>query len=375
MILFLIPYVPIPRMVKRIETAACIEDTIVIFWDRGADVVDNLKLPKAIKKYCISEKANEGNPLRRIGATLRFYKKAWGILGEQKPNCIHVTKTDMLLLVWLYYNITHKKDIKVIFEVSDIHSMAMNNSKAPIDVIIKSLLRLTEYVACKVVDSLIVTSPFFWSEYYYKWISEDKVLFIPNTPEEHVFNTYHKKQGGRFRLGFIGKVRYEKQLKMMIDAANKADIDVLIAGNGICLDKIADYCSNMKNVNIYGAYDYKNEIANLYSSIDCVFSMYDTEIQNVKIALPNRLYEAALCELPIIVSAGTELAKIVETEGIGVAVRDGDLIQLTEALIKLKEDYHYRSVLSVNSKRFYEQWRYEKINGRLISLYKQFTKI
>ena len=117
----------------------------------------------------------------------------------------------------------------------------MNNSKAPIDVIIKSLLRLTEYVACKVVDSLIVTSPFFWSEYYYKWISEDKVLFIPNTPEEHVFNTYHKKQGGRFRLGFIGKVRYEKQLKMMIDAANKADIDVLIAGNGICLDKIADY--------------------------------------------------------------------------------------------------------------------------------------
>ena len=90
----------------------------------------------------------------------------------------------------------------------------------------------------------------------------------------------------------------------------------------------------------------------------------------MKIALPNRLY---VFRSPIIVSAGTELAKIVETEGIGVAW-DGDLIQLTEALIKLKEDYHYRSVLSVNSKDFMSNGDM-KINGRLISLYKQFTKI
>lgn len=369
MILFLVPYVPIPRIMKRITTASDLGNCTVVYWDRGTDVADNLKFPSNMNVHHIDEKANEGNPLKRISATLKFCKKAYKILKKEKPSCIHVTKTDMLFLVWLYSKI-QKVNPKVIYEISDIHKMALNESTKISDIAIKSILAFIESIGCKIVDHLIVTSESFWTKYYYKWISKEKVIFIPNTPQESVFSSYKKKDNGKYCIGFIGKIRYIKQLKMLIDAARKAKVNVLIAGNGVDLNKIEKYCDGMKNVNIYGAYDYKTEIARLYEKVDCIFSMYDTEIKNVQIALPNRLYEAAFCQLPLIVSKGTELANIVESEGIGISVADGDSEALTNTLIKLKNDNRYNEEFIKNCKNFSEKWKYERANEVLIKTYK-----
>jgi succinoglycan biosynthesis protein ExoL len=366
-IVFLVPYVPIPRMIKRINTANSVDNTSVIFWDRGTDEVANLKLPLEVKAHRINVKANEGRPLRRLGATFRFCRKAFSLLEKEKPSCIHVTKTDMLLLVWLYC-ITKRTNPSVIYEVSDIHGMALNNSKSIPKVLIKKFLYVLEWIGMSVVDRLIVTSESFWRVYYKSMIPKESVLFLPNTPPETVFESYKAKEKGQFRIGFIGKVRYKKQIKLLIDAAERANIEVFIAGNGIDLDEITKYCIGKNNITIYGSYNYKDEIAKLYSSIDCVFSVYDTGIQNVQIALPNRLYEAARCGLPIIVSKGTELADIVENNGLGKAIKNDNIIDLIRA-IELLKDNVYRKQIESNCKNYYEKYRYEVTNVELYNTY------
>ncbi|MBN9655052.1 glycosyltransferase [Halobacillus sp. GSS1] len=367
-IVFLVPYVPIPRMVKRINTANSVENTSVIFWDRGTDKTSNLSMPTGVKKHQIIENANEGEPLKRVGATLRFCKKAFSLLKKEAPSCIHVTKTDMLLLVWLY-SLTKKKRPYIIYEVSDIHSLALNKSKSISGNLMKMFIYLLERIGMSIVDRLIVTSESFWKVYYQKMISKDSTVFLPNAPEEASFNGYKAKDKGRFCIGFIGKVRYKKQLKMLIDAADRADVDVLIAGNGIDLNEIKNYSAGMENVTIHGAYNYNKEIAQLYSNIDCVFSVYDTNIQNVRIALPNRLYEATLCELPLIVSKNTELADIVEDNGLGIAIKDDSIDELTEALLSLR-DNSYMATIKRNCKAFYNKNKYEATNERLYNIYK-----
>lgn len=369
-VVFIIPYVPIPRMIKRINTASSVDNTSVIFWDRGTDEVNNLNLPKGVRTHRINQNANEGKPLKRIGATFRFCKRAFSLLKKENPTCIHVTKTDMLLLAWAYC-ITKRKRPSIIYEVSDIHGMALNNSRSISKIIIKKILYFLERIGMSVVDRLIVTSESFWSVYYKNMIPKESVIFLPNTPRESVFKEFKFKQNERFRIGFIGKVRYKEQLKLLIDASEMADIDVLIAGNGIDLDEIIEYCKEKKNVYIHGSYNYEKEIAALYGEIDCVYSMYDTKVQNVQIALPNRLYEAALCGLPLIVSSGTDLARIVENEKLGIVVDDRDVNGLVEALLKLKDDVPYRGNIGENCKRFYRKWRYDVVNQQLIDVYKE----
>ncbi|WP_342600223.1 glycosyltransferase [Psychrobacillus sp. FSL H8-0483] len=372
-IVFIIPYVPIPRMVKRIKTSSSIDNTSVIFWDRGTDEITNLDLPSNAEIHHIKEKANEGQPLKRLGATFRFSRKAFSILKTENPTCIHVTKTDMLLLVWLFC-ITRKKRPSVIYEVSDIHVMAFNNSKSLFKKVIKLCLYILERIGMSVVDRLIITSESFWNAYYKRLIPKRNVLFLPNTPRESIFKSYKPKEGGRFRIGFIGKVRYKEQLKLLIDASERADIDILIAGNGVDLSEITDYCRGKQNIIIYGPYKYEEEIATLYSEVDCIYSMYDTKIQNVRIALPNRLYEAAICGLPLIVSKETELSNIVEKEVLGVSVADGNINELTNALLKLKNDFFLRREIKENCRSFYLKWKYDVVNQKLIDTFKELTK-
>ena len=66
--------------------------------------------------------------------------------------------------------------------------------------------------------------------------------------------------------------------------------------------------------------------------MDCVFAVYDADNPNVRIALPNKLYESILCELPIIVAKGTYLEELVKEWGVGVSVSHKDVNELAEAL-------------------------------------------
>ncbi|WP_373598216.1 glycosyltransferase [Paraclostridium bifermentans] len=365
-IVFLVPYVPIPRMIKRINTAYEIDETSVIYWNRGTEVMENMKLPQDVKKYEIYQKSNEGKPLKRVGATLKFCKEAFSILKKENPSCIHVTKTDMLFLVWIYCIIKKNKP-KVIYEVSDLHGFALNASKNPLKIILRNVLKIIEKIGCKVIDKLIVTSESFWSVYYKNWIKKEDVIFLPNTPQEEVFKEYKKKNDGKFTIGFIGKVRYKEQIKMMIDVANDCNINVFIAGNGVDLDEIKDYSQNMSNVEIYGAYNYSEEIAKLYGKVDCIYSVYDTNVSNVNIALPNRLYEAAICNIPIIAARGTKLGNIIKSENLGIVVEDSNMKELKEAIEILKNKSY------IDGEKFYNKWKYNVVNENLKKAYSSLS--
>ena len=66
-----------------------------------------------------------------------------------------------------------------------------------------------------------------------------------------------------------------------------------------------------------------------------LYAVYDASNPNVKIALPNKLYESVYCEIPIIVAKGTYLAEIVNQWGVGVSVSHNDPFDLEEQLKQL----------------------------------------
>ena len=72
-----------------------------------------------------------------------------------------------------------------------------------------------------------------------------------------------------------------------------------------------------------------------------IYSVYDADMTNVRVALPNKLYEAIYCERPIIVAKGTYLAELVERWGVGVAVDHREPKELTAVLQRMRDDAGY----------------------------------
>jgi len=340
--------------------------TELFFWDRMLDERCENTVPgeAVVKSY--KQPGNAGLPLKRIFPTIKFTVAAYREMKAVCPKVIHVTKTDLLFITHLYCLVRRTKPY-VIYEVSDLHDLMFNSSSRLDKRLLKWMLSFLEKLASKYVMKVVVTSPYFGTHYYNRFYTEEKILFIPNFQQLGVFNSFKRKTSGKYTIGFIGIVGYYKQLKMLVDIAEKLDVHVFIAGYGLARKRLIEYVADRSHVTFYGEYDYFEEIADLYSRVDCIFSQYNTLSDNVRIALPNRLYEAAFCGLPLIVSKGTALAQEVEQNKLGIAVEDGNADELTSAISMLaQQNIDYQE----NGSRYIEGLQYNKTCEVLKELYK-----
>lgn len=337
---FLLTHIPNPRMNKRIEIFKEIAETKVICTRRASQniwepvqnvehIIFDIDLPSAKHLF------------KRYVTSRNYQKKALKKIEELQPEIIYAESLDSLIIAGRYKK---KHNVKIIFEVADLRENYIVRPTALVPRILTEILLKKEKHSFENVDFLVVTSPKFYELHYVSLIEKDRVIFIPNAPDNAIFKNYNKKAGGKFTVGFIGGIRYLKQMKMLVDAANMIGADVLFAGAGGTSSEYAEikaYCGGMANIRFTGRYDYNKEIAKLYGEVDCVFSVYDADNPNVKIALPNKLYESVYCELPIIVAKGTYLSELVEQYGVGVSVSHTDKNELVEVLLKFKDNAEY----------------------------------
>lgn len=364
-ILVIFPHTPNPRMIKRVRALLTIYDVHVIYWDRDLGNKKINELPKEARVTVIKRKANEGNPLKRIGTTIRVIKEVISIAKEILPEILYLCKTDMLFAGVLYQKLLGRNS-KLIYEVSDLHTLIIDNHCEIHKKLISVILKKVEKLLCKSISLLVVTSEYFYEQFYYEIIPKNKVVFMPNTPDPVIFEDFERKTHDNFTVGFIGAVRYAEHIEMLIDASIEANVSVFIAGGGKDYLRIKEYSKHLANVEVYGEYQYEDEIRELYERVDCIYSVYDTKLINVQIALPNRLYEAAFTATPIIASKNTYLGELVEKYGIGETVSSNSKLELIRTLIKFKEDLDFFKSMEEKATIFKSDWNLDKYNKNLL---------
>lgn len=368
-IVFLLTHVPDPRMNKRIEIAKRRGEVVVICVRRASqdiwepyhsDVyheVINIDLPPA--KQIV----------KRIILSKTYEKIAYALLKKYIPDIIYTEGLDSLGIASKYKK---KRICKVVYEVADLRESFIEVPRSFATKIFTIIIKYRERVLFKCVDNLIVTSEKFYEIHYSKLISKDRTIFIPNIPDDEPFREYQRKKNGEFTVGFIGGIRYLKQMKMLVDAAVAVGCNVLFAGAGGTSDdyrKISDYCKNLSNIMFTGKYQYNRDIANLYGRVNCVYAVYDADNPNVRIALPNKLYEAVKCSLPIIVSKKTYLSETVESWGVGVSVSHNDTDDLIRILKEIIENKDLYNKMIERCQVISDELRIEKFNDKLESIF------
>ena len=124
----------------------------------------------------------------------------------------------------------------------------------------------------------------------------------------------------------MGLVRYFDINTKLIDAFSN-DERFSLSYHGSVYDDcdLKTYCKDKKinNVTMYGAYN-NAEKPKIYQSINLINSIYSLRSPEVSRAIPNRLYDAALYKIPLIVADGCYLAEVVRKYSLGIVVDTND---------------------------------------------------
>ncbi len=354
-IMLIVSHCPDALISKRINVLKNKYQVTVLYNERGNENFNHIEDVKYIKLNC---KFQNGKFISRIVKLIKIKNEIKEIIKKINPQILYAFRLDMLWLTTS--NITKKK--KIIYEVADLHDIVINNSKNKIKLVVKKIVKFIEKRICRYIDILCITSEKFYDVYFKEFVEKDKVVYMPNIPELKNFEEYKKVRKDKFTIGFIGVVRYKEQMKMLMEATKNLDVKVFFAGSSQD-DEIERIAKENKWVEYYGKYNYSKDIAKLYSKCDCIYSVYDTKYNNVKYALPNKLYESIYCELPIIVSKDTYLSEIVQKLGIGCSVEDKNVTELKETIYKLKNDKDYYNKIVINCKNNKQNIKLEKYNN------------
>lgn len=330
-ILFLLSHQPNPRFVKQIKYLATSNDVSVIYFYR--DYMKDLS-----DEYNSSCKLNEniasisnGNYLQRIGKYLQSVQKLYKILKVNKYDTLIVNNIDTLALFKIC-TLFQKTNTKIVIEISDLRSHTYKNS-------LKSkLMRAVEQFMFKFVDKLIVTSPKFYEMYYNK-LFDGNYFVLENKPLSNMIPPkLEKVVNDKVIIGIVGLLLQGKPYEALFEAIKNDDrFEVHIYGKGTYQKLVEEYASKYENIKYFGEYNFFQDSAKIYASLDILYMPYDTTngSLNNKIALPNKLYEAMYFQVPIITSSGTYLGELVEQYGIGEMIKCCDKKSLQNALLNI----------------------------------------
>lgn len=183
-----------------------------------------------------------------------------------------------------------------------------------------------ERMYIKKLSGLILTSKYFYKDFYKNiGISDDRVFVIDNKlnvefkgKRPQFFSKYNSEN--RIRIGLVGLLRYKKPIEFLIEFAKKYQEKYVIEcfGDGPLRYLIED--SVCENINYYGSFKNPDDLQKIYTNIDLNFVVYDSASKNVRLAIPNKLFESIFFGVPILCCAGTALGKMVIDMGVGKTI-------------------------------------------------------
>jgi glycosyltransferase involved in cell wall biosynthesis len=88
--------------------------------------------------------------------------------------------------------------------------------------------------------------------------------------------------------------------------------------------------------------------------------------------LPNKLFEAMMCGVPIITNVAHE---IVNETGCGIIVEYDNVKQIKDTILKLRDDPNLRKRLGENGRNaFLEKYNWDIMEQRLYQIYEDLIK-
>jgi glycosyltransferase involved in cell wall biosynthesis len=262
---------------------------------------------------------------------------------------------------------------KVIYDIFDFYADHLRRTPQ----IIKRAIRRIDLRAINRADAVILVDDARRSQIAGSHPVCTEIVY--NSPEDTLVPSLHKNDphaNGPFRLAYVGLLQIERGLLEVLNVLQRhPDWHLDLAGFGGDEERILSLAQKMPNVTWHGRVSYKQALE-LSQSADVLFATYDPTIPNHRYSSPNKLFEAMMLGLPLVVARHTSMDCLVEKADCGIAIDYGDKSALEEAFCRLAENPLLRQQLGHNARRAYEEcYSWSIMETRLLSLYQQLEGI
>ncbi len=158
---------------------------------------------------------------------------------------------------------------------------------------------------------------------------------VPRRIEKPVPKSAVSEYTGKQLIIYQGALNMGRGLELMIETMKFLDnVNLLIVGNG---DIEKDLKAMVEKEGLTQKIHFKgrltpNDLAPLTAGCDLGISLEEDLGLNYRYALPNKLFDYIQARIPVLCSALPEMARIVETYGVGVATRERNPEQLAAVI-------------------------------------------
>lgn len=193
----------------------------------------------------------------------------------------------------------------------------------PVDLFVGAMFR---HYLRRVNPHFVVTAPGFM-----RWLPGGRPwLLSENVPEIRFAESLYEIPASDLttkqpiRVGFPGVIRFLGPLVMlhrfMCEHPNLLQLHIW-GGAQTAWNLLQQKCrqdqGSLNDVHYHGPYTLREHGLDIYSALDVVWAVYDGRQTNVKVALPNRFYEAVLAGRWLLAADGTEVSNRVSELAVG----------------------------------------------------------
>ncbi len=305
-IIFIAPTSSQPRYHKRVQQLASQGDVHVFAFKRG--YYNNNTFPSNKNFYSLGL-IQDGKYIKRIYSFIKAVKIIRETIIRNKNVYYYAMSFDCLLIAQL------SGIKKGFYEIGDLRITEKR----------KGFLSIIEAMALKKVTGVVLTSKYFYEKFYVSKsvIPKNAVYFIDNKLNA-VFSNQRPlpttKKSRRIKIGLIGLLRYKKPIELLLEYVKERPKTHVVEcyGDGPLTDLVKHY--TCENIRYHGSFKNPKDLEDIYNSIDVSYVVYDYDSLNVRLAIPNKLYESAFFGVPILCGKETALSIEVSKWKIGKAI-------------------------------------------------------
>ena len=360
-----------PRVQKIISSLCKKYSIIALGWNR--DGVPQEKINNYFAKLELFKlKTSVWKPslVRIFTRLLIFFPPFWMWvlikLFIYRPKVVHACDLDSILPCYIYKILFRKK---LVFDVFDRYAMALIPARFKR---LYSLINFFEEFFSEHSDALIVAG----GEKVLRTLKKKPKHFavVMNCPQDYFINNEKSKpqeNDDNFKLVYTGGIRKDRALESVAEAIRELkSINFVIAGP--IIDKeVLHKMQQLQSVTYQGLLPPIKALS-LEASSDILVAFYSPQILWNNLTLPNKLFEAMMCGVPIITNIAHE---IVNETGCGIIVEYDNVGQLKETIIKLRDDPNLRKRLGENGRKaFLEKYNWDIMEQRLYKIYGYLIK-
>lgn len=329
--------------------------TLIITTNKYNNFLEERVEKSGVKIIYLGKKYSKGFDFSKITA----FFKMWTVLRKIRPQLIH---THLSATIYTFpYVLFHK-----VILLHTVHNLPEKEIPKITQFLLSILIKLKKAIPIAISDIIAKRI----SAHYKIGKENVPVIYNPVDLREFGIQQNKNKLDGNITITTVGRLTYQKNHKMLIEAFHLAkkkikSMRLLIVGEGELRDELEKQVESKKLNNSIYFLGERNDIPEILNNTDIFVLSSDFE------GLPLSLLEAMASGLPIIATRVGGVPDIITHSRNGLLVEKNDVEGLAEAIVNLTNNKSLRVKIGMNNIEDSKKYDVETMVNKYEELYRK----